>query len=236
MDEEPKVETPRTQIPRTAKDGEMSDFLSFKEVLSELGLGEDELNEVVSNGGLRGFREGDEVKFKREDITNLKKSRETEPTIVLSDTQADRVSGGEDEEIIDLDSLSTDETVLNIEGLLEDETEGTTPIPGAGILESDDEIQIGAVGEETVLDTDDLDLGDDFELTDDDTILADESATLVAGGGRANGPDGQEGVSRVPDRPAKSSRPPPGRKPTLQRGYSPIRTQETPARAKPDRG
>ena len=52
MDEEPKVETPRTQIPRTAKDGEMSDFLSFKEVLSELGLGEDELNEIVSNGGL----------------------------------------------------------------------------------------------------------------------------------------------------------------------------------------
>ena len=162
----------------------MSEYMSYDEALGELLLGRDELNELVANGELRAFHEGDEIRFKSEDVVALKKSRETEPTIVLSDTQADALSiGGDDEIPIDLDSLSTDETVLNIEGLLEDETEGTTPIPGAADL--GEELDLGGdlggdIGEDTVLDTEGLDLDDDFDLGDDDTLLADEDDTLLA--------------------------------------------------------
>lgn len=159
----------------------MSDeFLSYDQALADLQLSDDELNDLVASGELRGFRDGDEIRFKRDDVHTLKKSRETEPTIILSETEADSLSSPLEEQPIDLDSFSADETVLNIEGLLEDDTEGTTPIPGDSLLESEDELQIG---EDTVLDTDELDLGDDFELGEDDTMLADEDETLMAGGG-----------------------------------------------------
>ena len=60
----------------------MSDeFISYQDTLAELQLSEDELNDLVANGELRGFRDGDEVRFKKEDVTGLKKSRETEPSI-----------------------------------------------------------------------------------------------------------------------------------------------------------
>ncbi|MEM7166990.1 MAG: hypothetical protein AAF581_16120 [Planctomycetota bacterium] len=171
------------------------DFISYQDALAELQLTEDELNDLVASGELRGFRDGDEVRFKHEDVANLKRSRETEPTIILSETQAEALGDiDEDEIVIDLDSMSTDETVLNIEGLLDDDTEGTTPIPGDSFLEDDDDLEIGgavaavgavgAVGDETVLDTDDLDLDDDFDLDDDDdTLLADEDDTLAVGVG-----------------------------------------------------
>ncbi|MCA8959472.1 MAG: hypothetical protein KDC38_03115 [Planctomycetes bacterium] len=153
----------------------MSEFVSHGEALQQLGLTEDELNDLVARGELRAFRDGDDVNFKSEDIAALRRSRETEPTIVLSDTQAEEISiGGED--MIDLDSLSTEETVLNIEGLLEDETEGTTPIPGSDLLEDD---LLEGIGDDTVLDTDDLDLD-----LDDDTIVSDDD-TLIAGGARS---------------------------------------------------
>ena len=159
------------------------EFVNFKEAMTQLRLTEPELNEIVASGGLRAFRERDEVKFRSEDIINLKKSRETEPTIVLSDTQAERLAGATDEEPIDLDSISSDDTVLNIEGLLEDDSEGTTPIPGAGILEGEEEIEIGGVGEDTVLDTEGLDLGEDLDLMEDETVLTEDGSTLVGGGG-----------------------------------------------------
>ena len=59
-----------------------NEFLSYTEALSELSLSRDELNDLVAKGELRAFHEGDEVRFKSEDILGLKKSRETEPTIV----------------------------------------------------------------------------------------------------------------------------------------------------------
>ena len=161
----------------------MSEFMSHDEALGELSLTSDELNDLVARGELRAFRDGDDVRFKAEDIMAMKKSRETEPTIVLSDTDEDSLSSFLEEEPIDLDSISTDETVLNIEGLLEDEAEGTTPIPGADTLalDDDDEIQIGSIGEDTVLDTDGIDLDDDFDFSDDDTLLDADEETLLAG-------------------------------------------------------
>jgi len=163
-------------------------FVSYEDATLQLGLSDNELDGLVAQGQLRAFRDGDEVRFKEEDIAAMRRSRETEPTIVMSDSHADDLSSPMEEAPIDLDSLSTEETVLNIEGLLEDDVEGTTPIPGAdlldgGILEGDGDLEIGSIGDDTVLDTDDLDLDGDFDLTDDDTILAGDDETLVSGGG-----------------------------------------------------
>lgn len=156
------------------------DLINFDEAAAQLGLSSDELSQAVSNGDIRATRDGDAVLFRAEDLAAFRRSRETEPTIVLSDD--DTIGSIIEDSPIDLDSISTDETVLNIEGLLEDETEGTTPIPGSSILEGEDEISIGDVGDDTVLDTDDLDLDGDFDLGDDDTLLSEED-TLIAGGG-----------------------------------------------------
>jgi hypothetical protein len=156
----------------------MSDMLSFEEAMAELGLGRDELENLTASGELRGTHDDGEIRFKAEDVAALKASRESDPTMVLSDFDIG------DESPIDLDSISTDETVLNIEGLLEDEAEGTTPVPGMGILEDEDEFNLNAIGEDTVLDTDGLDLDDDFDLgSDDDTVAAGTDDTFLAAGG-----------------------------------------------------
>jgi len=81
-----------------------------------------------------------------------------------------------------------DETVLDVESLLDDDdgdSEGTTPIPGA----EDSSTADTDLGDETLLDTDILDLGDDdadtFELdTTEDTLLdPTEEGSLLRGGG-----------------------------------------------------
>ena len=163
----------------------MSDMLSFEEAMAELGLSRDELENLTASGELRGTHDDGEVRFKADDVAALKASRETEPTVVLSDEiLGDSAFDIGDESPIDLDSISTDETVLNIEGLLEDEAEGTTPVPGLGILEDEDEFDLDSIGEDTVLDTDGLDLDDDFDLgSDDETVAAGTDDTFLAAGG-----------------------------------------------------
>jgi len=159
----------------------MGEKLSFEQAMAELGLGRDELLNLTASGELRGTHDGDEIWFKSEEVSALKRSRETEPTVILADREASPFDTG-DESPIDLDSISTDETVLNIEGLLEDDAEGTTPVPGLGILE--DELEIGSIGEDTVLDTDGLELDDDFDVgSDDDTVAAGGGEAFLAAGG-----------------------------------------------------
>ena len=45
----------------------MSEYMSYDEALGELLLGRDELNELVANGELRAFHEGDEIRRSSED-------------------------------------------------------------------------------------------------------------------------------------------------------------------------
>jgi hypothetical protein len=64
----------------------MADYFSFEEVLGELSVDEDELKRMVSEGELRAFRSENKMKFKREDVENLKKGRVSEPTVILPST------------------------------------------------------------------------------------------------------------------------------------------------------
>ncbi|MEK7866367.1 MAG: helix-turn-helix domain-containing protein [Planctomycetota bacterium] len=68
----------------------MPEYLSFEDVVSQLGLSEDEVKRLVSEGELRAFRDEDRMKFRKEDVDSL----------------AARGGGGGGEEgtILDLDS------------------------------------------------------------------------------------------------------------------------------------
>ena len=84
------------------------------------------------------------------------------------------------------DSLGedADETLLSMDGLLEEEAETTTPIVGAG-----DDLLGDDLGDDTLLDTE-LDFGEETDTFDVDTVddltsdLTDEGAFLRGGGAR----------------------------------------------------
>jgi hypothetical protein len=62
------------------------DYFAFEEVMHELQVDEDELKRMVSEGELRAFRSENKMKFKKEDVENLKKGRVSEPTVILPST------------------------------------------------------------------------------------------------------------------------------------------------------
>ena len=179
--------------------------MSFEEAARELGISEGELEKLVASGEIASTKDGDSLLFKKEAIDNYKNQGEAE--IILSDDDLNLLdddeidfgidlSGGDDaadeDAASDLPDIAAedddasigDETVLDVESLLsDDDSEGTTPIPG-----SDDSGE-DSLGDETLLDTDILDLGDDdadtFELdTTEDTLLdPTEEGSLLRGGG-----------------------------------------------------
>jgi len=87
-------------------------YMSFEEVLAELQIDEEELKKLVSQGELRGFRDGRSMKFKRDDVLSIKEGRETEPTIILTDSDQEMGIAESSDELILEDSTS--DTVINI--------------------------------------------------------------------------------------------------------------------------
>ena len=51
--------------------GKSGEFYSFGEVLKRLNIDETKLKRLVSEGEIRAFREGDQMKFRKADIENL---------------------------------------------------------------------------------------------------------------------------------------------------------------------
>jgi hypothetical protein len=58
-------------------------MLEFAQVLTELQMGEQDLQNLIARGELRAFRAGGTMKFRRADVDMLKKERATEPTIII---------------------------------------------------------------------------------------------------------------------------------------------------------
>lgn len=88
------------------------EYMTFQEVLEELQIDEEELKRLVSNAELRGFRAGSSMKFKQDDVMALKQGRETEPTIILTDSDQEMGIAESSDELILEDSTS--DTVINI--------------------------------------------------------------------------------------------------------------------------
>jgi excisionase family DNA binding protein len=223
------------------------DRMTFEEASKELQISEDELEQLVANGEIASIKEGDTFFFKKEVIAQWKKSRKTEPTIILADEDMEildvmdeinldappaasrekpaaparpEAAAGSELNLDDLEmpdqkpeevaivpraasgkkpapepeAASPDDTVLNLDGLLEDDgSEGTTPIPGAQVAqraveESSDLTVEGTVSDDTLLDTDLLEMGeeeDSFKLdtTADESVTEPTEASLLRGGG-----------------------------------------------------
>jgi excisionase family DNA binding protein len=51
--------------------GKSGEFFTFDEVLKRLAINESKLKRLVSEGEIRAFREGDQMKFRRTDVENL---------------------------------------------------------------------------------------------------------------------------------------------------------------------
>ena len=64
-----------------------SERMSFDEACRELGVTEAELENLVAAGEIASLKEGDTLYFKKEVVRKFKKSRDSEPTILLADEE-----------------------------------------------------------------------------------------------------------------------------------------------------
>lgn len=90
------------------------DFISFERALRDLKMQSEELKKLVSEGEIRAFRDGQSMKFKREDVEGLARDRGSE----LSFAQT-----LEDDTGMVTEELTDEETLLAEDDLLEDEPE-----------------------------------------------------------------------------------------------------------------
>ncbi len=140
----------------------MSKHRSFDEVLKELDMDEDELKRLVSEGQIRAFRDEDRMKFRAEDVVNLRGSRTKEVSkdeIELGETQV----GGSGLEVVEEE---TDETLLDLQNLSGDkdfEDTGATSVPTVELEGVGGEDQEATLTEELVFDETDELGGLDFE-------------------------------------------------------------------------
>ncbi|GEM_PF-3340231 len=82
----------------------MPEYLSFDDVVNQLGLSEDEVKRLVSEGELRAFRDDDKMKFRKEDVEALVANQRGEGPGVVLPGQQNGSGGGEEGTILDLDS------------------------------------------------------------------------------------------------------------------------------------
>lgn len=141
----------------------MAEFLSFEEVLDELMIDEEELKRLISQGELRGFRDGMSMKFKRSDVMNLKQGRNTEPTIILTDSDHDLDIPESSDELL-LEDSSAEDTVLNISDFMDS---------GDGI--SSDELLIGS-SDDLIISSEDSE--EAIPTVETASLSGDESGTI----------------------------------------------------------
>jgi len=86
------------------------DFLSFEKALRELKMRSEELKKLVSEGEIRAFRDGDSMKFRKEDVQALTSKASGEAELSFADSLEDD-TGMVTEQISDEDTLLADDDV-----------------------------------------------------------------------------------------------------------------------------
>lgn len=163
------------------------EFYTFDEVLRQLNIDENRLKRLVSEGEIRAFREGDQMKFKRGEIDGLAgrsgrggQTSETSLTeISLEDDSQPTVNVG----AADIDTLSDE--------LLAEPDLSTGGMRTAEISSQDTFIDSGDVG----MSTEPIDFTEDADLDD-----IEEVSDMAAGGAAAGGR--RAAASRQPQRRA----------------------------------
>jgi hypothetical protein len=84
---------------------EKEDFLSFEKALRELKMRSEELKKLVSEGEIRAFRDGDSMKFRKEDVAALTAKSQGEEELAFADSL-------EDDTGMVTEQLSAEDTLL----------------------------------------------------------------------------------------------------------------------------
>lgn len=90
------------------------DFVSFEKALRDLSMQSEELKKLVSEGEIRAFRDGQSMKFKREDVEGLVSGRGADDELEFADVL-------EDDTGMVTEEFTEEETLLAEDDLLEDE-------------------------------------------------------------------------------------------------------------------
>jgi hypothetical protein len=107
------------------------DFLSFEKALRELKMRSEELKKLVSEGEIRAYRDGDSMKFRREDIASLGVKSEGETKLSMGDALEDD-TGMVTEQISDEDTLLAEEDVVEAKPTRRKETVAAAVAEPAG--------------------------------------------------------------------------------------------------------
>lgn len=86
------------------------DFVSFEKALRELKLRSEELKKLVSEGEIRAYRDGDSMKFRREDIASLGAKAEADTRLSEGDALEDD-TGMVTEQISEEDTLLAEDEI-----------------------------------------------------------------------------------------------------------------------------
>jgi excisionase family DNA binding protein len=87
------------------------DFLSFEKALRELKMRSEELKKLVSEGEIRAYRDGESMKFRREDIASLHSKAEGDTKLSMGDALEDD-TGMVTEQISEEDTLLAEDDVV----------------------------------------------------------------------------------------------------------------------------
>lgn len=104
------------------------DFVSFENALRDLQLRSEELKKLVSEGEIRAFRDGDSMKFRREDVESLTMRNAGEEELAFVDALEDD-TGMVTEELSDEDTLLADD---DFDDMVEEEAVEARPMPARG--------------------------------------------------------------------------------------------------------
>ncbi len=197
------------------------EYFSFEKVLKELQMDEDELKRLVSEGQIRAFRDEDKMKFRKDDIDNLKKGRQTEPTIILPPGGGEEKTGDDvmlvdddtDETLLDLDDLGggdlgePDETAIPSLDTEEEEASSDTLTEELVFDEAADGTATDEVStQETLIDEEDEEIGMTTEPLDLDEEEEEEEAkpkTVIARKPSATVRASARGSARAASRPVE---------------------------------
>ncbi len=87
------------------------DFLSFEKALRELKMRSEELKKLVSEGEIRAFRDGDSMKFRRDDVAALTTKAQGDAELSFADSLEDD-TGMVTEQISDEDTLLAEDDIV----------------------------------------------------------------------------------------------------------------------------
>jgi len=162
--------------PSTVYEGEL--YMGYDEALQELQSSRTELDKMISDGKLKPYREGEDIKFRVGDIEGLKQAMEKKPTM-MEGKGGEGIFMMEEAEDVGLDSKLMDAEALKKEGTEQEETkEAPAEAMAEGARKDSDQtsvIPVAASADESGIEEESIfDFGEeDLDLQSSDSSVVD---------------------------------------------------------------